>query len=140
MNQSFQQRRRGNLSATAAIFLVVLLVLPALAIIRLAHLFDFRFIVGYLAVVSALTPFLYWRDKRSAEAGAWRTPESTLHFAELFGGWPAAFIVQRAFRHKISKRSYQVAFWSIVTLHQAVCFDMLNEWHYSRSALLLLHG
>ena len=117
----------------------MLLVLPTLVAVRLAQLFDSRFIVGYLVAVSAFTVLLYWRDKRSAEADAWRTPESTLHLTELLGGWPAAFIAQRAFRHKISKRSYQVTFWIIVALHQAACFDLLSDWHYSRSALLLLH-
>ena len=119
--------RRRVFSSAAAAILFVLLVLPTLAGIRLAHHFDWRLIVGYLAIAHLLTLFLYWQDKRRAEANAWRTPESTLHLLELCGGWPAAFVAQRVFRHKISKRSYQAGFWFIVVLHQFVSFDYLQR-------------
>jgi len=42
------------------------------------------------AVASLLTFVLYWRDKHSALKDRWRTPETTLHFFELAGGWPGA--------------------------------------------------
>jgi uncharacterized membrane protein YsdA (DUF1294 family) len=141
MNPNFQQhpQRRGAVSAFAVALFVALLVLPALASVRLAQLSDSRLVLGYLATISVVAFLLYGHDKRSAEASARRTPESTLHLAELFGGWPAAFIAQRTFRHKISKTSYQFAFWSIVSLHEIVSFDFLHDWHYLRSALVLLH-
>ena len=132
-----QNRLRG-ISPSAAAFFAGLLVLPALASVRLAQLLDARLMVAYFGAVSAVTLFLYWRDKRSAEDGTWRTPELTLHLTELFGGWPAAFIAQRVFRHKISKRSYQVAYWAIVAAHQAAAFDFLYDWHYTRATLVLL--
>jgi uncharacterized membrane protein YsdA (DUF1294 family) len=130
--------QRRAFSPGAVVSLLVLLVLPTLAILRLARSVDARIIGGYVLGVSGITLWLYWRDKRRAQADEWRTPESTLHFAELLGGWPAAFIAQRAFRHKISKIRYQSAFWMIVVLHQVVLFDFLNDWHYSRAALSLL--
>ena len=37
-------------------------------------------------VVSVLTFFMYWADKRKARADAWRTPENILHALELAGG------------------------------------------------------
>ena len=120
------------------ILLVALLLFPSLASLRLARSFDPRFIFGYLISISGLTFWLYWHDKRRAEADGWRTPESTLHLAELLGGWPAAFLAQRAFRHKISKTSYQIAFWTIVAVHEAASFDFLSEWHYSQAAIRLL--
>ena len=55
----------------------------------------------------------------------WRTPETTLHLFELAGGWPGALLAQQAFRHKTRKPSYQVAFWLIVVLHQALWIDLL---------------
>ncbi|WP_313505516.1 DUF1294 domain-containing protein [Stutzerimonas kunmingensis] len=77
------------------------------------------------AVASLLTFVLYWRDKHSALKDRWRTPETTLHFFELAGGWPGALVAQQVFRHKTRKLSYQLAFWLIVMLHQALWIDLL---------------
>src|SRR5690349_8025151 len=135
-----QQHRwsRGRVSKGAIVALLAQMLLPVLASLRLARSLDPRAIAGYVVAVSCVTFWLYWHDKRQAETEGWRTPESTLHLAELFGGWPAAFLAQRTLRHKISKIRYQAAFWAIIVLYQAVSFDFLNDWHYSRSALLLL--
>jgi uncharacterized membrane protein YsdA (DUF1294 family) len=62
-----------------------------------------------------------------------------LHLAEFLGGWPAAFLAQRAFRHKISKSRYQLAFWMIVVFHEAASVDFLSEWRYSQAAIRFLH-
>lgn len=72
---------------------------------------------------SLLAFFAYWRDKRSAERGAWRTPEQTLHLFELLGGWPGALLAQRLFRHKTR---FQLVFWAIVLLHQLFWLDRLG--------------
>lgn len=77
------------------------------------------------AVASLLTFFLYWRDKHSALKDRWRTPETTLHFFELAGGWPGALVAQQVFRHKTRKLSYQLMFWLIVVMHQAFWIDLL---------------
>ncbi|MCY1264823.1 hypothetical protein D9M68_167630 [compost metagenome] len=77
-------------------------------------------------LLSAAAFLAYWRDKRSAEQGAWRTPEQTLHLLELLGGWPGALLAQRALRHKTRKLSYQALFWGIVALHQLAWADWLS--------------
>lgn len=141
MNPQLQHQRRRprrRLSFGALLALSALLFFPALAMVRLARSVDPRMIGGYLTVISGATLWLYWHDKRQAESNGWRAPESTLHFAELFGGWPAAFLAQRAFRHKITKTSYQAAFWTIIALHQAASFDLLLDWRYARLALSFL--
>jgi len=122
----------------AVLSLMALLALPTLAALRLVQSFDSRVVVGYLGGVSVVTYWLYWRDKRKAETGDWRTPESTLHLAELLGGWPAAFLAQRVFRHKIAKVSYQVAFWAIVIAYEMAAFDFLHDWQYAREALRMM--
>ena len=76
-------------------------------------------------VASVLALALYWNDKRQAETGQWRTPESVLHGVELLGGWPGALLAQQMFRHKTRKVSYQVVFWLIVLLHQVIWIDVL---------------
>ncbi|VVM40935.1 DUF1294 domain-containing protein [Pseudomonas fluorescens] len=76
-------------------------------------------------VVSVVTFFLYWNDKRKARAEQWRTPENVLHALELAGGWPGALLAQQAFRHKTRKVSFQLVFWIIVLLHQVFWIDHL---------------
>ncbi|WP_426699877.1 DUF1294 domain-containing protein [Rhodanobacter sp. Col0626] len=70
---------------------------------------------------SALSYLMYGWDKSSAQAGRSRTPESSLHMADLIGGWPGALIAQQQFRHKTMKRSFQFAFWLTVVLNLAAC-------------------
>lgn len=131
-----QEKRQITPGAIAA--LGVLLILPGMAVFRLCPPLDFRWVLGYWLVLSAVTYALYFRDKRKAEAGEWRIPESTLHLAELIGGWPAAFFAQREFRHKISKQSYQATFWMIVILYQAVAGDFLLQWTITRNIWMLI--
>ena len=76
-------------------------------------------------VASVLAFGLYWYDKQQARTGQWRTPEKVLHGVELLGGWPGALLAQQVFRHKTRKLSYQLWFWLIVAVHQAVWIDVL---------------
>lgn len=61
-------------------------------------------------VLNFITYFAYSRDKRAAVEGGWRTPESTLHFLAILGGWPAALIAQSRLRHKSSKKNFRIFF------------------------------
>ena len=114
--RTFPQRRGGAVTVPAYVMLCLLLVIPAWALSRLAPRIDWRVLVGAPVALSMFTFLAYRSDKRRAEAGEWRISESTLHIAELVGGWPGAFLAQRKFRHKISKTSYQFAFWTVVLL------------------------
>src|SRR5215469_3926244 len=118
-------------------WLLVLLVVPVYAVSRLAGSVDWRLLVGLPLVVSLFTFFAYRSDKRRAEAGEWRIPESMLHMAELAGGWPGAFLAQQRFRHKTAKVSYQVQFWFIVLVYQIVALDSLVGWRYTKDILRL---
>lgn len=77
-------------------------------------------VVGVYAVMSAVSFALYGIDKWKAGTGRWRIPEKTLLTADLLGGWPGGLAGQRVFRHKTSKRSFQVAFWGVVAVHAAL--------------------
>ncbi len=70
-------------------------------------------------LLSVLTFFLYGWDKVSARGGHWRTQESTLNGLAMLGGWPGAWIAQRAWRHKSRKESFLSAFWVAVVLNLA---------------------
>ncbi|NYS42572.1 DUF1294 domain-containing protein [Pseudomonas syringae pv. actinidiae] len=77
-----------------------------------------------LTVMSLFAFVLYRHDKRQAGNGGQRTPENVLHTVELLGG-PGALLAQQAFRHKTRKVSFQVVFWLIVLVHQALWIDWL---------------
>jgi uncharacterized membrane protein YsdA (DUF1294 family) len=115
--------------------LALLLVIPAYALSRLAGSVDWRLLGGIPLAVSVFTFIAYRSDKRRAEAGEWRIPESMLHMAELVGGWPGAFLAQRRFRHKTAKVSYQVQFWIIVLAYQMVAMDSLVGWRFTKAVL-----
>ena len=133
--------RGRRLSTPTIILFLGLLVLPVLAVLRLPPAFDPRIVSGYTALASTVTFLLYRRDKQKAQADEWRTPESTLHFADILGGWPGGFLAQRTLRHKTSKTTFQVKFWAIVLVHQIVAFDSLQQWRYFRKILFhVSHG
>lgn len=115
---------------------LIVLALLALPMVAVQHRgLDLRLAAGYVVVIGALTYGMYAYDKRRAQAGDWRVPESTLHLLELAGGWPAAFLAQRWLRHKSSKASYQFTFWLIVVVYQFVAFDCLQDWRFVHAVI-----
>ena len=77
-----------------------------------------RTLKGFLPVTFTLILFganlilflYYYQDKTSAMKKAWRTPESTLHWLSLIGGWPSAYVAQKLFNHKHKKQSFVVTY------------------------------
>lgn len=121
---------------SAILVISVLLVLPIIASRQQGV--DLRWAGIYAVFMSALTYWVYAKDKRRAEEGEWRIPEAHLHLLELIGGWPGAFLAQRRLRHKCTKRSYLAVFWMIVLLHQVVAFDSLQNWRFLNAVVNLL--
>ena len=76
-------------------------------------------VLPWYLLLSVLTFFLYGWDKVSAQGGHWRTQESTLNGLAMLGGWPGAWIAQRAWRHKSRKESFLAAFWVAVVVNLA---------------------
>jgi len=76
-------------------------------------------VLAFYFVVSLLTFIMYSVDKSAAQNGDWRTPESTLHFLSLAGGWPGALIAQQKLRHKSKKQPFRAVFWVTVILNFA---------------------
>lgn len=123
---------RGRPGIAGMVFFAAFLVLPTMAVWRVAQAIDWRVVLLYFFTLSFATIVLYRHDKRASQAMAWRTPESVLHLAELGGGWAAAYIAQQVFRHKTSKGRYQFIFWLIGFLHQYAALDFLLDWRISR--------
>jgi len=74
-------------------------------------------VVGVYFGASVAAFVAYAMDKTAAEKERWRTQESALHLLGLIGGWPGAYLAQRAFRHKSRKREFQRVFWATVVIN-----------------------
>jgi uncharacterized membrane protein YsdA (DUF1294 family) len=85
-------------------------------------------ISSWYAIISLITFAIYGLDKHKATHGYWRIKENTLHLLDLLGGWPGGFAAQRFFHHKSRKTSFQLVFWTIVTLHVAVWAYVIYRW------------
>lgn len=116
------------------VVLGVLFIVPGAAVTRLLSRNHAWAVIGWVGLASLVTYGCYVWDKRRAQQGAWRISERFLHFCELLGGWPGAFLAQRRLRHKSAKVSYQGTFWLIVTLHQYVALDAQLGWKLFRLA------
>ena len=84
------------------------------------------FVVFQLIFINISTFIAYFVDKRAAVRGAWRVPERELHTLEFLGGWIGAFFAQRIFRHKISKRSYQLTYKLMIIMELAAIYFILK--------------
>ena len=102
---------------------------PALVMTyALWHIFDIREGFLWRAAVfagiatafvlnSLFTIWFYKVDKQQAERQLRRIPEFSLHFWELFCGWPGALYAQKKYHHKWKKTSYMAVFWLYVVLN-----------------------
>lgn len=97
-----------------------------------------RWVASLYAVLSLITFFAYWKDKAAAQAGRWRTPESTLHTLALLGGWPGAILAQQWLRHKSSKAQFRSIFWCTVLLNVGLFVWLHSPW--GRDWLPVLHA
>lgn len=93
-----------------------LIYLTALSLAAITGVLPWMIVLVYLAM-SVIAFLIYGWDKSSAKNGRWRTPEKTLHLLSLVGGWPGALAGQMIFRHKTSKKSFQVVFWITVVIN-----------------------
>ena len=67
----------------------------------------------YLLTINACTFAAFWRDKRAAERGRRRTPESTLLMLAILGGTSGAIAGQQVLRHKTRKEPFRTKLWLI---------------------------
>ena len=130
-HQKRDGRRKGRHGVVPWVLFPLALVLPGVAVTRAMASITPKYVMAYVGAISAITAYAYWSDKRKARDNAWRTPEHVLHSLELLGGWAAAFLSQRIFRHKTAKEEYQFTFWLIAVVHQYIAFDFLNHWRFA---------
>jgi len=88
------------------------------------------FAVLHLISINLVTFMAYGVDKRAAQNGSWRVPESQLHSLEFMGGWCGAIIGQKFFHHKTKKESYQAFFWALLFLEVVIVWSILKYMHF----------
>ena len=119
-------RRSGHAAGGAHYFVVVGF---ALLLVGVAMVWGVQpWVVSLYAVLSLITFFAYWKDKAAAQAGRWRTPESTLHSLALLGGWPGAVLAQQWLRHKTSKMAFRLVFWLTVLVNVGAFVWLHSPW------------
>jgi len=82
-----------------------------------------------LAIYGAVLNFATWHvwvaDKRSAAKRGRRTPEKTLLTLCLLGGWPAALVAAKQFRHKTVKAAFLGRMYAMIAINVAVVSAVL---------------
>ena len=129
------RRRQGNTSSRRYTLAPVYLTTAAAACLITAGLMyllvrrlNLSPLIAYLVAINTTTLLAYAFDKGVSGSKRQRVPERALHAFALFGGTPAAFLGQLAFRHKTRKRTFRVWFWIIALLQAAV----LAGWMWVR--------
>ncbi len=113
-----------NVTRRIAFIVFILAVFLAVA---LSQVFKWDAVAAWLAAVNAIAFLTYGYDKLVAGTGRVRVPERVLIWLAFTGGSPAAFIGMRLFRHKVTKTSFQRAFW-LVAIGQAVMVGLYFFW------------
>ncbi len=100
--------KRSNSTSFSKSFLIFILLFFAFVIERsLKGFLPLWFPIVFFG--ANLIVFLYYyQDKTSALKNDWRTPENTLHWLSLIGGWGGAYIAQKIFKHKYKKQSFML--------------------------------
>jgi len=82
-------------------------------------------VAAYALTINAATFAAFWRDKRAAISGQWRTPERTLLTLAALGGWIGALAGQHILRHKTRKEPFRTILWSIMVFEAAALLGWL---------------
>ena len=101
---------------------LLLLVLSVALASAFSTLFAMPLIWAWLASVNLVAFCTYGYDKFAASSQILRIPEWTLLALALLGGSPAALAAMQFFRHKTSKREFQIKFWLIAGVQALVYF------------------
>ena len=83
--------------------------------------------VVFQVVFANITTFIaYGIDKRAAIRGAWRVKENDLHLMEFLGGWIGAWLGQKFFNHKTSKKSFLAMYKLMIVMEIIAVYLILS--------------
>ena len=97
-------------------------------------------VLATYVAISVVTFVAYAVDKSAAQAGRWRTKETTLHLLSLAGGWPGALIAQETLRHKSRKNSFRYVFAITVVLNLVGLYWLHTQDGRAFLELMLAHA
>ena len=84
--------------------------------------------VVFQVVFANITTFIaYGIDKRAAIKGDWRVKENDLHLMEFLGGWVGAWLGQKFFNHKTSKKSF-LAMYKLMIIMEIVAVYLILKF------------
>lgn len=83
--------------------------------------------VVFQVVFANITTFIaYGIDKRAAIRGDWRVKENDLHLMEFLGGWIGAWLGQKFFNHKTSKKSFLAMYKLMIVMEIVAVYFILK--------------
>lgn len=107
-------------------FIAAIVFLAIVAACAFSGMLPLEVLLVYLGT-SLLSFIVYAWDKNSAQRGAWRIKESTLHLLGLLGGWPGAMVAQQVLRHKSAKEEFRFVFWLTVIVNCAILIWLFTD-------------
>ncbi|MEA1990154.1 MAG: DUF1294 domain-containing protein [Pseudomonadota bacterium] len=120
----FLKHEKSSLSGFMSIVLAVLFLFSLGAFFLLQKLSLWVLII--YSSLSLFTFIIYWADKSASKNGNWRTPENTLHFLALIGGWPGALIAQQKLKHKTKKEPFLLILWITILVNLSTLAWLLD--------------
>lgn len=81
--------------------------------------------VVYIAIINIAASLAAVSDKRRAQKGKWRIPESTLMLLGLFGGATLEFITMKKIRHKTKHIKFMVGLPVEMFLHYVLLIILI---------------
>ncbi len=84
-------------------------------------------VIAWYGFINAVAWWLFFRDKRAAERGAWRIRERRLLATVWLGGFIGAVAAMRFARHKTRKWLFRLTPWGAGALHMAAWVLVMRE-------------
>ncbi|MFI3115673.1 MAG: DUF1294 domain-containing protein [Clostridia bacterium] len=81
----------------------------------------FLLLVGFIIIVSIITPIIVILDKKFAETNQSRVPEKTLFTLAILGGALAEYITMNSIRHKTLHKRFMIGL-PIIFISQIILF------------------
>lgn len=88
-------------------------------------------VLAAYVMLGVVSSGVYGFDKRAAQRGDWRVPETTLHSIDVIGGIAGGLLGQVVFRHKTRKGMFVLLTGLICSVHVvAIALLVLGFWRF----------
>ncbi|MDO4895782.1 MAG: DUF1294 domain-containing protein [Moraxella sp.] len=119
--QERQEQKHGVLNLLCGFALIYFMVMTIMSLTSgVPNYLPFIYVV-----MSVISFVMYYQDKIKAQNSQWRTPESTLHFIDVLGGWIGATFAHKLLNHKTTKAQFRTIFYATIAIHVMVIVGLL---------------